>query len=243
LICSLVVLCLLLSVPSLAEKYRTDPDSVKLYSKDAESPYQVLGVVIASPTSKDSAEAAQSMLKEFKKEAAKMGAEAVIYTEVTSASTDKMMALEAFLFSGSTPSASTDEMKAKDNMVAAETLQVSGSTATDAFIWGVAVRMLDSAGVAAWEMSHPKTPYDKEAPIEIFKGDVDRCYRVKGVAYGYARGSHEEVSDGYLRESARSKHAHAVVFCKRYQSDGLEVMPGIALQSQTALGVAVRYVK
>jgi hypothetical protein len=201
---------LVLTVPLMAEEQKIDPESVQIIAEDADSPYQVIGVVKASTDCKDTMDVALSYVRvvtDFRKEAAKAGADAIIFHKILSGLADP----------------------AKSLFENAE----AGRGSVTATCWGVAVKMLDSAGAIAWENSHPKKSYDKGAPVEVTNGDIDRCYKVKGLVFAYASNPSSSEMDDSLRRDAKSDHAHAVIFTEHRKHKGV----------YEAYGVAVRYVK
>ena len=67
----------------VSQNYKaTSPDEIKIYSGDIDRPYTVIGSVAA-----DALGDGQSVTKFLKKKAAKLGADAIIFTELTKINT------------------------------------------------------------------------------------------------------------------------------------------------------------
>lgn len=137
------------------------PDSVRVFQHDADTAYQVLGVLEAGAEDTDSTEVGPYLLSEIKKLAAKQEMNAVISTEITNPK--------------------------RGSLVEADRKDHHHKSIPFSFIRGIGVHLLDSAETVAWEKSHPPMEFDRKDSVRIFDGDVERRYVVRGIAYTYVR--------------------------------------------------------
>jgi hypothetical protein len=174
------------------KKQKIKPDDVQVFQKDTDLQYQVIGLITAGAENKDSVEVGQYLLKKVKKEAAKKGMNATIFTEIIHPKRGSLV--EGGSYHRSIPFS---------------------------FIQGIGVKLLDSTEALEWEKTHPRKDYDRKAEVEVLEGDVERCYEVRGIATAFLWSTmlgnipEESEIDSALTVKARRMRCHAVIFTER----------------------------
>ncbi len=187
-----ILVLMFMQQTTAGKKYKIKPDDVQVFQKDTDMRYQVMGHIVVGAQNKDSAEVGQYLLKKVKKEAAKKGMDAIIFTEIIHPKRGSLLIGRSY----------------------ARSVPFS-------FLQGIGVKLLDSTEATEWEKTHPREDYDRKAEVVVYEGDIERCYEVRGIATAFLwatmRGNIPDESeiDSVLAAKARRKRCHAVIFTQR----------------------------